>query len=73
MCIINGAVHCKFVVLVFRQRSVARDSDVQVGLNIRCTPFSSSPKPVTDYAFALSPIYANTYNNITSGDVDSFL
>jgi len=28
MCIINGGVQCKFVVLVFKQRSVSWDSDV---------------------------------------------
>jgi len=34
LCITNGGVQCKFVVLVFKQRSVSWDSDVKVGLSI---------------------------------------
>ena len=34
LCIINGGAQCKFVVLVFKQRLVSWDSDVQVGLDI---------------------------------------
>jgi ABC-type thiamin/hydroxymethylpyrimidine transport system permease subunit len=40
--LINGGVQCKFVVFVFKQRSVSWDSDVQVGLSI---PLRSIAKP----------------------------
>ena len=54
LCIINGAVRSKFVVLVFKQHSVLWDRPGRSRQTFRFAAFISAPIPATPYSQTLA-------------------